>query len=488
LVGKKGTGKTAYATFLANNHYKDTTASVKYLGESEYVRFHELIKSKHIQFSSYKDIWSVILLLLILRQLKDSEIKTGIIEKVTKFKSVNDAIDEFYAYAFSPEISQAITMVEESTDAAGITLKHLNLNSSDKQSIQFSESRIQMNLLYLSRQFKECLSAIRIKNDHILFLDGIDIRPPSIPYTEYIACIKGLADAAWDLDNQFLPELKSGKRIRIVLLLRPDIFQSLGLHNATNKLKDNAVYLDWRTTYPEYKNSDIFAIAETILSAQQAEQVEGNCWDKYFPFTLQSTSPNRPHDDSFISMLRNSYSRPRDIVTQLEIFQRFAREPDSVEFLSEDIANRRVQNEVSEYLMGTIRDQLLFYFSDEEYEAFRLFFHYLNELLEFPYTYFQDAFSAFIADHRVKDKLPAFSSSPEEFLQFLYDLNILCYYDKSSSNDTQFHWCYRERDASNLSPKVRLNHSYRIHYGLARNLGLSRSYDEFSRSKPSSSK
>lgn len=39
LIGDKGTGKTAYATFLTNNKYKKTNSSVKYIRETEYQKF-----------------------------------------------------------------------------------------------------------------------------------------------------------------------------------------------------------------------------------------------------------------------------------------------------------------------------------------------------------------------------------------------------------------------------------------------------------------
>ncbi|QQS05571.1 MAG: funZ protein [Fibrobacterota bacterium] len=475
LVGEKGTGKTAYSVFLSNGEYKNTTASLKYLGDSEYVRFYNLVKSKQIQYTDFKSIWSVILLLIILEQLKDASIKTTIIQKLRHRDAIIAAINEFYANAFSPEIATAMTIVEEAQSAAAIAAKFINLTGSEKVTTQFSETRIQLSLLYLEKQFKECLSCVKIKTDHILFIDGIDIRPPEIGYPEYIQCIKGLAEAAWQLNMDFFSTIKSEKRIKVVLLLRPDIFQSLGLHNATNKLRDNSVYLDWRTTYPEYRRSKLFGVADLLLNAQQTppKDIVGECWDTYFPFKTPASNANRSEDDAFIAMLRTSYFRPRDIVTQLEILQKLQVITDTDEsFTPKQIECQEYLNELSEYYVGTIRDQLLFYYSEKEWESFRLFFSHIEGYYEFDYSKYETAFTNFKNDPRVGNSLPVFASSKDEFLQFLYDLNILCHFERSDNRDQFYHWCYRERDASNLSPKVALKRRYMIHYGLRKSLNL----------------
>jgi len=51
LVGEKGTGKTAYGTFLANSGYHNTDASIKFIRETEYSKFVELKKSHNLGLS-----------------------------------------------------------------------------------------------------------------------------------------------------------------------------------------------------------------------------------------------------------------------------------------------------------------------------------------------------------------------------------------------------------------------------------------------------
>jgi hypothetical protein len=62
--------------------------------------------------------------------------------------------------------------------------------------------------------------------------------------------------------------------------------------------------------------------------------------------------------------------------------------------------------------------------------------------------------------------LPDFMKSEDEFLQFLYDLNIVCYFE--FAEDERFiRWCFLERRLTNISPKVKTHSEYEIHYSLA---------------------
>ena len=74
LIGEKGTGKTAYAVFLSNNDYKDTTSEIKYIRETDYQQFLFLKKEKHLQLSDYTNIWRVIIMLLLSKAIEKNEL------------------------------------------------------------------------------------------------------------------------------------------------------------------------------------------------------------------------------------------------------------------------------------------------------------------------------------------------------------------------------------------------------------------------------
>jgi hypothetical protein len=93
-----------------------------------------------------------------------------------------------------------------------------------------------------------------------------------------------LAQAAWSLNSEHFANIKDSRgRIKIMILLRPDIFSSLGYQNPNAKVRDNAIFLDWRTTYQDYRGSRIFRLVDGIFGKQQPEEENqdqvGAAWD-----------------------------------------------------------------------------------------------------------------------------------------------------------------------------------------------------------------
>lgn len=176
--------------------------------------------------TDYTNIWKVILMLLLSELITSRELKYPLLRKFSKFASLKNAIDEFYLNAFSPEILSAINFAEEASFSAKIINKHFKLSGVDKESIEFSESRFQINLLYIQKHFEDALSSLALKENYTLFIDGIDIRPYEIDYNDYLECIKGLGNAIWALNNDFFGNIKgSPGRLKVVLLIRPDLFK-----------------------------------------------------------------------------------------------------------------------------------------------------------------------------------------------------------------------------------------------------------------------
>jgi hypothetical protein len=477
LIGEKGTGKTAYAVFLTNNEYKNTRSQLRYIRETEYQKFVTLKREKQLFLSDYVIIWKVIILVIFASDIKADDIKSPF-SKNAKLNAVKEAIDDYYVRAFSPEISTVMQIVDNTKLAAETILKIMNIKLEQAQEINFSETRFQTNIQYIYRNLLEALKEIKLEYNHFLFVDGIDIRPEGIPYDEYLLCVKGLANAVWSLNNDEFPLVNDTKgRFKVVLLTRPDIFASIGLQNSTNKIRNNSVYLDWRTTYTEYPGSQLFLLADRLLSYQQENNKElaiGTAFNYYFNWKSKSTSKEREYDTPFIEFLRLSYSRPRDIVTILNILQEIiVHRTIKTDKITKDIFDsNEFKNAFSEYLMGGIKDQLAFYYSNDDYELLLHFLSLFKGHSEFNFDFFVTSYHAF-CDYVLEkaEELPEFIDSAEMFLQYLYDANIICYID-NTGNDMIFRWCYRERSISNISPKVEFGKTYRFHYGLLKALNL----------------
>ncbi len=320
---------------------------------------------------------------------------------------------------------------------------------------------------------EDALRSLKLPKDFFIFIDGIDIRPNTVPYSEYLDCVKGLGNAIWSLNNDFFANIKDSKgRMKSILLLRPDTFNSLGMQNRNTKLKDNSVVLNWITDYDKHRNSELFYLADRIFSSQQFEQTTiGQCWDHYFPFDAASLDYNNSEPTSFIVFLRYSYHRPRDILTMLDIVGDQYKRSGKVGSISyEDVSTSHFKETYGNYLLGEIRDSLSFYYDQQEFEIFLKFFEFLQGKRRFSFEEYETSFDEF---QRYIDSIdrspPDFMRSPEEFLQFLYDQNVLCFIEQTK-DESFIRWCFRERSANNVSPKVKLGMSYEIHYGLANTL------------------
>lgn len=477
LIGEKGTGKTAYSVFLSNNNHKNILATTRYVRETEYQKFVALKREKQLSLSEFSSIWKVIIYLLIAKQILEKEPASSKILNFIKFNALNNAIDDYYSQAFSPEIIQALSFVQESKIAAELLAKYLHASGEQKEVVTFVESRYQVNLFYIQKQFELALSQIKLSQNHMIFIDGIDIRPSSIPYEEYLECIKGLANAVWEINNDFFPTVKDSKgRMRAVLLIRPDIFEKIGLQNQNTKIRDNAVFLDWRTDYANHRHSKLFAVMDNLLKAQQEDLTlkEGDAWDSYFPWNSVNVFEEYDRPTSFLSFIRWSYYRPRDIVTMLDLLKANAKaDPSKKSFSAEDFEDPHFKRQYSNYLLGEVKDHLSFYYGPENYESFLKFFEFLSGRDKFDYPTYISAFTKLsLHVSSVATGVPRFMATANDFLQFLYDLNVICYIERTEQHKPFIHWCFKDRNYANISPKVKTDAEYEIFYGLAKALNV----------------
>lgn len=133
------------------------------------------------------------------------------------------------------------------------------------------------------------------------------------------------------------------------------------------------------------------------------------------------------------------------------------------------------QNQYSEYFLSSLKDQLSFYYSDDDFKLFIKFFDYFSEP-QFSFEDYHKAYDKFvdeILDNKQIKDIPKFFEDPKEFLQLLYDSNIITAIENCGE---YFHFSYREKSISNIAPEVPFNNniSYRFHYGLYKKTKLGR--------------
>ncbi|WP_158234749.1 P-loop ATPase, Sll1717 family, partial [Serratia sp. OLJL1] len=474
FVGEKGTGKTALAFHIQNNEPNDINAKLLPISEAQYTRFINLKTSGKLAYTDYPIIWRATILYLICKLIIEKR-KRWYHSLTKKFNKLQSAITTYDKDAHIPELEYVIEFATSLTEGGKISANlpeafKLALESSETNSVKTTQTSIKASLLECEKVLKNSLYDLKLNKQVVLFLDGIDAKPGGIEFIEYQKCIAGLAEAAWSLNKDFFSNFKhSSKKPRVVLLLRPDVFDSLNLHNSNCKLTDNSVIFDWGSSRLGYKHSDLYKMSDKYFNSQNDGKFG---WEDYF----QDTSlPNR--NKSYRKLLRISYQRPRDIFSAIKIliglYKKNGRKGSEL-FTGQDIHSPEFTKLYSQYLLGEVKNYSNYYISNSQFDILISFFQHFDGKSNFTEEEFEEAYNKFSI--KLGDEIkgaPNITTDYASFLQFWYDVNVIGYKERiAEENNNFYHWSYRERNAMNVMPKIKKGCIYIIHPGIAKALDI----------------
>lgn len=472
LMGEKGTGKTAYAVYLENNSVDEYRCQVTTMTETQYKRFIELKRQGKLAYSDYANIWRSMLLFVVGHMLVAKSKR--FLHKITgKFSKVEDEIKKWSKNALNPEIESAFEAVSSESFSAKVKAQEVGEAGGELKTQQTEKTpTIRHHLLETENSLKEAISSLSVSKGHILFVDGIDYRPESVSYSEYIECIKGLGEAIWQLNTEFFSSIRDSKgRIKIVLLVRPDVFHALNLYNSNSRLQDNTVFLDWATTEGEYDGSELYKLSGKYFSTQQTNDVTpSEAWAHYY-------DDGRSGGSVFRRLLKTTFQKPRDVLTFIRISRAMAirRGQGNSSVFSKDLATSPAfTREFSDYLLGEVRNYAAFYMTQEDFGRYVKFFQYLDGKNRFTMAEFQNAYEQFKAWAKGESiKATDYLRDSEALLQFFYDVNVIGYSEASATDsETFFHWSYRERSLNNIAPKVKTTGLLILNQGISKVLDI----------------
>jgi hypothetical protein len=482
LMGEKGAGKTAYAVFLENNVVDGHRCQVTTMTETQYKRFIELKRQGKLNYSDYANIWRSMLLFLTGRMLVLKS--KGFFQKITgKFKTVERELERWTKNALNPEIESAFEAITSLSFASALGKKdQAQLSGERKAQEKENTPQLRHYLLETENAIKESLSTLTLSDSHVLFVDGIDYRPESVPYHEYIECVKGLAEAIWQLNTEFFNTIRDSRgRMKIVLLVRPDVFHTLNLYNSNSRLQDNTVFLEWSTNENEYRNSNLFEVGGRYFSMQNGNQTTpAVAWDHYY-------CDSQYDGATFKRLLRLTFQKPRDILT----FIRLTRDVriksghgDDNQFPADVLSQPAFTRKFSEYLLGETKNYAAFYMTQLDFQKYLKFFQYLDGKSRFSFDEFGGAYAEFLKWAEGEDfKAKEFLRDAEALLQFFYDVNIIGYTESlADDRETYYHWSYRERSLVDIAPKVKSTATLVINPGVAKALDIGKSFKRVSSS------
>lgn len=468
LIGEKGSGKTAYATYLENNTVADARCRLVAMTETQYKRFVELKNDGKLTYSDYANIWRFILL-IVCSQVIVEKSKSFFTSVTGKFEKIEGVISKWNKDGLNPEIDVALEAMRQNAFSGGVEVKEV-VKFSAEHSRKTTESRtlISHNLLEGELSIKQAIQDLKLRHDHVIFVDGIDFRPASVSYPDYLECVKGLGEAIWQLNTEYFRNIKDSKgRIKIVLLVRPDVFHKLNLYNSNSRIQDNCVYLEWATTEKTYLDSNLYHAAAKYFSSQQSKKMEpGDAWVHYFP-----------NSESFKRMLRTSFQKPRDILTFIKILRdiHIKRRKGSVDVFDESLlADSVFTKESSDYLLGEVRNYASFYMTPDDFSAYLKYFQYLDGKSSFDMPTFVEAYKKFhlwIKGEKISAR--EYFRDADALLQFFYDVNVIGYKeDLVGDKERFFHFSFRERSLNNLAPKVKAVQYLMINPGISKALDI----------------
>lgn len=472
LIGEKGAGKTAYAAYLENNDVEGTRCRLSTMTETQYKRFIALKKKGHLEYSDYANIWRPMLLNMVAQMLVHKS--KGFLAGVTgKFDAVESEIEKFNTDALNPEVEVAFEMINESSDSLTVgPAQYAQAALKDASKSTEKTEAIRHHLLEKETRLKQAISDLRLARNHVLFVDGIDYRPEDVPYADYLACVKGLGEAVWQLDNDFFGNIRDSRgRIKVVLLVRPDVFHRLNLYNANSRLRDNAVLLEWATTEVGMRSSRLYEATGKFFASQQGDEV--TCVEAADNYLNAEDS-----DFIFRRLLRLSFQKPRDILTFVRIarnvcIKKLARGTET-KFQSDTVRHSDFTREYSDYLLGEVRDFADFYMKQEDFFLFIKFFQYLDGRGEFTFDEFKIAYAKFknwISGETVM--ATEYLRDPEALLQFFFDVNVIGYREIMGDDKEKFvHFAFRERTLTNIAPKVKTSAMLIVSPGVSKALDI----------------
>jgi hypothetical protein len=463
-----------------------TASKIVEINSTDFLIFMQLQRMGYLQLSDFTRVWRIILMLLMSSLISKKEISEFGPKRSAHFEKIKDNIDEYYNNAFIPEISNSFKYILDTTDAieadikAGIFGYSAGIKAGCQEKVQKEATihKFQNNLLELERKFNQGFQRLKLNKSHFLFIDNVDINLHDFSNIEYESCLKALANGIWDVNTNIFRSMPiSEGKLKIVLSVRPDIFSKLNLHNQANKIRDNGVVLDWRTTYENYSHSTLYELCNRLLAYNNPGLDEKEYWRYYFPwFTASTDRETREVDDSFINCMRYSLSRPRDFVSIMEAIQNScSRSGDTAISSLDNFTDNDTQNEISNYYIDEARDWCLYKYGGTEFDTLLYFFQFLNGQPKFTYIEYKNLFAKYIDEVLRRDlSIPSELNNPDDFLQLLYELNMICYVDKDNMGRNYYRYCYRERERYNLRPQVKTETCYQVHKSILKALNLAK--------------
>lgn len=319
IIGDKGSGKTALATYFINGLHSKATALSLFVTKEAFNKFLDFRARENVPATDYGDIWKAIILLVLFRWRSQHSVSADQALDQSCIR-LNEIIDRLTYGVFDLSVESAFDLICEQRAEF-----FQELNSSILSPAV--APRFSVYLRVVRTRLLEALTKFpAVDTSYYCFIDGLDVRPtniasePAITHDEHTRNVTGLVSATWTLNTEDLKP-HFGTSVRAIALIRPDIFERMEFQNINNIFRENAVLTDHDVNFRSYRSSSIFTFADHLLYCQpeffdkEQDYKAGLTWDKYLPdkmahggtfdsdpsqATRRQTIRSRPFSDSHL--------------------------------------------------------------------------------------------------------------------------------------------------------------------------------------------
>jgi hypothetical protein len=435
IVGRKGSGKTAIATYIiksAQNTYQ-TEADVLSGREIPLGLIDKFQDSRFMGPSKFVPVWRYILLLELAKLvLHDQTVPPIESERLTAFLELN-----------CPDLKAKAVDYLSSTIEMGMKLKVkvIEAHLVKKQ----SEREEEIDLLSYLDGLEDCLiRSATLGNRYLLFCDELDDIYESRP-NDYNDILIGLLKAIDQINSSCEGKYKT---IRAVALLRDDIYKKLQ-YSDRNKIKDRRIDIDWSIGGG---SSPMESALFKMINLRIGASIDGvpdpnkNYWNSVI--TKETVIGNvRP----FSYLLTRTFLRPRDIIEYTKCLQRVCRDKEI------SVAHRKTFKWAEEEYSDWFRDELV-----DEVSAI---VPDIEVVLEAIRDHGQSSFYAKDINRYFQKAKIQSEASVNIILNKLFDFSAIGIFDSPSSRSPEFKY---RIPTKRFRPKKKCS----VHYGLRNCLEL----------------
>lgn len=466
ILGSKGSGKSAIGTklqLMSENPENKLFTKLYSLNDFSYSEFDKLYASDEPSEIRYSNYWQFLLLLLTFNSIiQDKTVSTTLegvdLEKVEEVyrkhgllpdSSVNNIMDVTPVQKILHSLYDFCLKIKTPVISGSISGKRV---LGDK-----TLSREQL----FSALSDVCFS-LTMSNQHIIVIDDLDyilfqeVSHKEIQFSSLLALIM----SANTLNSKFEA---AGINIKIVILCRTDIFNSLSGPNIGKIADDKTIKLNWYQTASNVYTTNIVKLINLRAKISLKQENDINIFEQYFPESYSGASTRY---DSLKHLLNWTRHTPRDIIQLMNHIQDTVLDGSE---LTSDKINDGIRNYAVNSFINEIRDGMAG-FLERKNISLALELITSMRMKNFLYSDLLDKINSDV-------KYQCFT--PDDLLyicNLLYDLGAIGHYEESDSRKHHYSFKFRNQTSS-FNPDMNIT----LHFATARAYNIDTRFNSVAR-------